>query len=187
MKGPVFNLPNIISLSRIPMGFAACFFLVSRAIVPTSIILIVGIFSDFLDGIIARRTNSISDWGKVFDPLADKIAMTAFIITLGFLGAVPVWFIAVALSRDILIASGGLYLTKRLGSPPASNIWGKLSTLILSIYMTIAAICYMLDTTLWSSNLIFAGLDPVGLVSFAFVLTSFFVYFSESVQRIRNI
>ncbi|MCD4847100.1 MAG: CDP-alcohol phosphatidyltransferase family protein [Candidatus Aegiribacteria sp.] len=84
MKGPVINLPNIISLSRIPMGFGACFFLASRAIIPTSIILIVGIFSDFLDGIIARRTDSISDWGKIFDPLADKIAMTAFIITLGF-------------------------------------------------------------------------------------------------------
>ncbi len=139
-----------------------------------------------MDGAIARATNTVSDWGKVFDPLADKIAMTAFIITLGFLGAVPVWFIAVALSRDVLIASGGLYLTKRLGSPPAANIWGKLSTLVLSIYMSITAVCYMLDTTLWSSDLIFAGLDPVGLLSFAFVLISFFVYFSESVYLIRN-
>lgn len=187
MKGPVINLPNLISLSRIPLGFAACFFIASRAIIPASIIIFVGIFSDFLDGSIARATDSVSEWGKVFDPISDKIAMTAVIITLGFLGAVPIWFIAVALSRDILLASGGLYLTKRLGSPPASNIWGKLTTLVLSIYMTIAAICYMLDKTLWSSDLVFAGLDPVGLVSLAFVLISFFVYFSESVKQIRNI
>lgn len=186
MKGPVINLPNIISLSRIPLGFAACFFLASKAIIPVSIIFFAGILSDFLDGSIARRTDSVSEWGKVFDPLADKIAMSAFIITLGFLGAVPIWFIVVLLTRDALILSGGLYLTKHLGSPPASNIWGKLSTLVLSIYMSIAAICYMLDTTLWSSDLVFAGLDPVGLISFAFVLVSFFVYFSESVRQIRN-
>ena len=186
MKGPVINTPNLISLTRIPLGFAACMFLVRKSFVPVVIVIFVGVLSDFIDGIIARKTNSVSDWGKIFDPLADKIAIGAFIITLAFVEAVPLWFVILFLARDALIAVGGFLLTKRLGSPPSSNKWGKLSTLIISVYLTTAAVCYMLDSTLWPSYMVLAGLDPLGLLSLGFVLVSLFVYFSESVKILRN-
>lgn len=186
MKGPLFNIPNLVSLSRIPFVFAACLFLVQRSLIPLLVVIFLGVFSDFLDGIIARKTDSVSDWGKVLDPLADKIAIGAFIITMAFINAVPLWFVIVFLTRDVLIAAGGILVTKRLGSPPSSNIWGKLSTLIISVYLTSAAVCYILDSTLWPSYLILAGLDPIGLLSLGFVLLSLFVYFSESVRILRN-
>lgn len=186
MKGPVINIPNLLSLSRIPLAFAACLFLVRKNLVLVVIVIITGVLTDIIDGIIARRTNSISDWGKVFDPLADKIAIGSFIITLAILGAVPLWFVILFLTRDALIAAGGIFLTKKLGSPPSSNRWGKYSSLIMSVYLTSAAVCYMLDRTLWPSGLVLAGLDPLGLLSLGFVLVSLFVYFSESVKKLRN-
>ena len=186
MKGPVINTPNLISLSRIPLAFTACLFLMQKNIVVVVIVILVGVLSDFLDGIIARKTNSISDWGKIFDPLADKIAIGAFIVTLAFVGAVPLWFVILFLTRDAIIAAGGLFIAKKLGSPPSSNRWGKYTSLIMSVYLTSSALSYMLDTTLWSKGLILGGLDPLGLLALGFVLVSLFVYFSESVKKLRN-
>ncbi len=185
MKGPVINIPNLISLSRIPLAIIACVLLVQKSIIPVVVVILVGVFSDVIDGVVARKTDSISDWGKILDPLADKIAIGVFIITLAILGAVPLWFVILFLTRDAIIAAGGLFVTKRLGSPPSSNRWGKYSSLIISVYLTSSAVSYMLDTTLWPSGLILAGLDPLGLLSLGFVLVSLFVYFSESVKKLR--
>ncbi|MEN8210029.1 MAG: CDP-alcohol phosphatidyltransferase family protein, partial [Candidatus Fermentibacteria bacterium] len=115
MKGPVFNIPNLISLSRIPLAFIACVFLVQKEIIPVVIVILVGVFTDVIDGSVARKTNSISDWGKIFDPLADKIAIGAFIVTLAYLGGVPLWFVILFLVRDAIIAVGGLYIARKLG------------------------------------------------------------------------
>jgi CDP-diacylglycerol--glycerol-3-phosphate 3-phosphatidyltransferase len=187
VKGPLFNIPNLISLSRIPLVFIACLFLVQKNLVPLLVVIFLGVFSDFLDGIIARRTGSVSDWGKILDPLADKISIGAFIITMAIVKAVPLWFVVVFLTRDVLIAAGGILVTKRLDSPPSSNIWGKLSTLIVSVYLTSAAVCYILNSTLWPSSLVFAGLDPLGLLSLGFVMLSLIVYSFESVKMLRNL
>ena len=185
MKGPVFNTPNLISLARIPLGFAACLFVILRSIIPAALMIFLGVLSDYIDGIIARRTDSVSDWGKIFDPLADKIALGAFVITLTAVGAVPLWFVIVFLARDALIAAGGIILTKRFGSPPSSNVWGKFTSFFMSIYLTVAAVCYILDKSLWPDSFTLGGLDPIGLVALGFVLVSLFVYFSESVTKLR--
>lgn len=185
MKGPVINIPNLISLARIPLAIAACIFLVEKNTVLVVIVILAGVFSDVIDGVIARKTDSISDWGKIFDPLADKIAIGAFIITLAFLKAVPLWFVILFLTRDAIIAAGGFFVTKKLGSPPSANRWGKYSSMVISVYLTSSALSYMLDTTLWPSGLILAGLDPLGLLSLGLVLVSLFVYFSESVRKLR--
>ncbi len=186
MKGPVINAPNLISLARLPLGFAACYFVAQKNFIPAVVMIFFAILSDYIDGVVARKTNSVSDWGKILDPLADKIAIGAFIITLAVIKAVPLWFVILFLARDAVIAAGGILLTKKLGSPPSSNIWGKLTSLIVSIYLTISAVCYMLGTALWPRSLILAGLGPVGLVSLVFVMLSLFVYFSESVRILRN-
>jgi len=186
VRGPILNIPNLISLTRIPLAFAACLLLVRNSLIPLLVVIFSGVVSDFLDGRIARKTDSVSEWGKILDPLADKIAIGAFIITLSFLKAVPLWFVILFLSRDLLIAAGGIYVTKRLGSPPSSNIWGKLSSLVTSVYLTVAAVGYLLHSHLWPDDLIFAGLDPLGLLSLGFVLLSLFVYSSESVTLLRN-
>lgn len=186
MKGPLINTPNLISLARIPLGFSACVFVALKSFVPAIAAIFLAGLSDYIDGIVARRTSSVSDWGKIFDPLADKLAIGAFIVTLGVINAVPLWFVILFLSRDAVIAVGGILITRKMGSPPSSNIWGKLSSLTVSIYLTAAAVCYILDCNMWPSGLVLAGLDPLGVLSLGFVMLSLFVYFSEFVHRLRN-
>lgn len=186
MKGPVLTLPNIVSLSRIPLGLAACLFVSLKWVLPAAAAIFLAVLTDYLDGIVARKTGSVSEWGRIFDPLADKVAIGAFIVTLAALGTVPLWFLILFLTRDGLIALGGLYLTARLGSPPSSNIWGKYSSLIISLYLATAAAAYMLEQELWPPGLELAGLDPLGLLALVFVIVSLIVYFSESVKKLRR-
>ena len=186
MKGPVLNTPNIISLVRIPLGLAACLLVYLRQTVPALAVIFLAVLSDYLDGIVARRTDAVSDWGKIFDPLADKVAIGAFIVTLTAVGAVPLWFVVIFLARDGMIAAGGIYMTRRLGSPPSSNIWGKYTSFTISIYLTLAAVSYMTDVTVWPESTVILGLDPAGLLALGFVILSLFVYFSESVKKLRS-
>ena len=187
MRGPVLTLPNVISIIRVPMGLAACLFLALEMAVPAIIMIVLAVASDYLDGYMARRQNSVSDWGKIFDPLADKIALGAFIVTLTAVGAVPLWFVILFLGRDLLIAAGGIYLTRRLGSPPSSNIWGKYCSFTMSLYLTSAAVSHLFHLSLWPQGLVLAGLDPLGLVALGFVLVSLFAYFHQSLKTLRSV
>ena len=64
--------------------------------------------TDWFDGFFARRLNQESAFGKIFDPIADKVLMIAMFATLGYLKAMPVAFIVLFLARDVLIILGGL-------------------------------------------------------------------------------
>ena len=66
---------------------------------------ILGEISDFLDGVVARRRNEVSDFGKLIDPMADSIFhLTLFIIFLS-LGLVPAWMTIVLVWREIAVSS----------------------------------------------------------------------------------
>lgn len=186
MRGPFLNLPNAMSLARVPLSLAACGFVASRDPVPACAFIFLAVISDFLDGLTARRTGSISDWGKILDPLADKVGIAALVVTLALVRALPVWFLAVVVLRDLLIAVGGLLLTKRLGTPPSSNLWGKATSLCLSVYLTTVSVGWMLDVRIWPGELLSGGVDPLGLLSLALVGISFFVYLSDSVKQLRK-
>jgi len=186
VRGPFLNLPNALSLARVPCSLAACLFGALRDPVPACAFILLAVSSDFLDGLVARRTGAVSDWGKILDPLADKIGIGALVITLAAVGALPVWFLAVVIARDVLIAGGGILLTKRLGTPPSSNLWGKATSLCMSVYLTTVSVGWMLDAEIWPPELRIRGVDPLGLLSLALVGISFFVYFSASVRLLRK-
>jgi CDP-diacylglycerol--glycerol-3-phosphate 3-phosphatidyltransferase len=173
-------------MARVPLSLAACGFVASRNPAPACVFIFLAVLSDFLDGLTARRTGSISDWGKILDPLADKVGIAALVITLAIVGALPLWFLTVVIARDALIAGGGLLLTRRLGAPPSSNLWGKATSLCMSVYLTTISVGWMLDSSLWPRELLLMGVDPLGMLSLAFVAISFFIYFSDSVKLLRK-
>ncbi len=101
------NLPNKLTLSRLILTvvFVVCFFLPSEAGPYTLAVLIFAAASitDYLDGAIARSRNLVTNFGKLFDPLADKILITAAFIMLVAEGALPAWIAIVILSREFFV------------------------------------------------------------------------------------
>ena len=83
--------------------------------------------TDFADGYIARRFNQITDFGKLMDPLVDKIMTMSAFICLISLGSIPAWAVIVILSREFLITGLRLIAASRGKVLPAERL-GKLKT-----------------------------------------------------------
>jgi CDP-diacylglycerol--glycerol-3-phosphate 3-phosphatidyltransferase len=97
------------------------------------LIIALAALTDKLDGVLARRFNEITEWGKILDPLADKIGVAAVALVLLWLGEIPLWFVVALLVRDLLIFAGGVYVKARYGIVSASNLLGKWTIGIVSI------------------------------------------------------
>ncbi len=178
LEGPFWGVANLLSISRVPLALMACWFVWRGDSTATAMTMLLAVATDALDGWVARRTGTESDWGRILDPLADKVAFAAFLVTLTILELVPLWLVLLVVVRDALIAAGGLAIIGRLGAPPSSNIWGKLATCVLT--------AYLIRQALWPSAGILWGAGPLGLASVTLVILSLIVYISTSVRRLRS-
>ncbi len=103
--------------------------------------------TDFLDGFIARYTQSITDVGKILDPMADKIMLISIYVVLslksiGNLNHVPVWLTLLVIFRDVFIAIGGviIFFTKDVNAILPS-VYGKMSTVVQIIGASVILYC----------------------------------------------
>lgn len=93
--------------------------------------------TDLLDGWIARIRNTISSFGKIIDPVADKICIVTIAIFLIILREFPVWLLVLILSRDVVIVLASAFLIRNHKIVFPSNFWGKLYS--FSVVLLIAA------------------------------------------------
>ena len=61
--------------------------------------------TDWVDGYLARRLNQVSEFGKVFDPIADRILFIVAIVAIMIDGSMPIWFGVAVLAREVLVGS----------------------------------------------------------------------------------
>ena len=127
------NLANKLTLVRI---FLVPVFLVFIAVkgIPygsfiATFIFILASLTDKLDGYVARSRNQITNFGKFMDPLADKLLVTAALISLVELQVVPGWAAVVILAREFAV-SGLRSIAAAQGRVIAASWWGKIKTVI---------------------------------------------------------
>jgi phosphatidylglycerophosphate synthase len=90
------------------------------------------VLSDILDGALARARNEVTEWGKIVDPIADKLAIDSIAALLVYMKGLPVWVAAAVIGRDVLIVIGGVMLASRIKIVPSSNFWGKATTCVMA-------------------------------------------------------
>jgi len=172
----IWNTSNLLSLFRLLLAAPLLYFIFHSEYNIVIIILFTGSLSDILDGYVARKLNQITEFGKVIDPLADKVFVTALIVGMLLQGRIPVWFFAAIAARDILILLGGLFMAKRQKSVPPSNIYGKMTVSAIGITLLLN----ILDVLSPDMFLLAMGITTFMLVlSFAVYLKNFTISFKK--------
>jgi CDP-diacylglycerol--glycerol-3-phosphate 3-phosphatidyltransferase len=109
---PVWTLPNLLSLFRIaiiPLLVYLLTFSDPRTALLAASIFVLGSVSDFFDGYLARRRGSVSDLGRILDPLADKLMIISILIMLAAMERVggepevPAWLVVLVVSRETAV------------------------------------------------------------------------------------
>ncbi len=131
------NLPNILSSIRIGLVpvFVVVYFCESGSVkIYAAVVYALASVTDFLDGHIARKYNLTSNLGKILDPLGDKLMTLTVLTCITIDGVIPVWAVALALGKELIMIGGGVVIRKKQGGiiPPA-NIFGKTSTVVFFI------------------------------------------------------
>lgn len=88
--------------------------------------IILMIITDYADGIVARKQDNESDFGKAFDPVCDKIVIISLVIYLLIYNDFPLWFILILIVRDIVLLYLGILVKKQSGKMPQANVPGKI-------------------------------------------------------------
>ena len=141
--GQFWTVANMLSLCRLLLVIPVTYLILVNGPMGWLLGLILfGAVTDWFDGRIARWSGTVSEWGKVLDPLADKAAAAMIVMALVVRGSLPSWFLALILTRDTSIVLGGVMLARQTGQVVMSAWSGKMAVTALS-FTVLAALFQM--------------------------------------------
>ena len=123
----ILTLPNLLSFLRIPMAFLFYYFYNwgnGTGVILAAVTLLVSALTDLLDGKIARHFHQVSEFGKILDPVADKVTQATFILCL---------FRHYPATIPLTIAIFALIAVTKSGENHGALIYGKVNTVLLYI------------------------------------------------------
>lgn len=159
----ILNLPNGLTFLRLALTPLIVILLIEGAFFWAVLVFLLGGVTDGLDGFLARSLREPTEFGRILDPLADKVFLGASFITLAFLGRLPIWLAGIAVARDLVLVIGSCILYRvsgHLGYPP--SLVGKLSTLLQVVTVVAAMIMPSGDIRLYP---LFWGTAAVSVAS----------------------
>ncbi|ACF14249.1 CDP-alcohol phosphatidyltransferase [Chloroherpeton thalassium ATCC 35110] len=113
MDGKFLTFSNFLSILRILLIPPFLYFLHQDERLLAFVVMLIAIATDWFDGQVARWTNTVSDFGKVLDPLADKLCALGTAGYFLWIGEIPIWFAGLVVFRDFVIFIGGIIVKSR--------------------------------------------------------------------------
>ena len=175
------HIPNILTIIRfLLIPFIIYFLAINQYIVGVILFIISGI-TDVVDGAIARKFNFITDFGKLMDPLADKLTQISVLATLMIKELIPVWILAIVIAKEAVMIAGASFLYGR--DVVVSSKWfGKLATVLF--FIAIVCSCFI---SYWNMSIDVNNPLPdfaqyiyyLALFSSIFSLVMYFLTFSK--------
>jgi CDP-diacylglycerol---glycerol-3-phosphate 3-phosphatidyltransferase len=149
------NLPNVLTVLRImlvPVLVVALLGNTPAGDVLAAVVFALASLTDFVDGYLARSRDSVTTFGKLMDPLADKLLIIAALISLVSLNRLPAWVAMVIITRELAVTVLRLGATQ-VGVVMEASMFGKVKT-CLQIAMILALIAVQ-GEPLWVSALLY--------------------------------
>lgn len=166
MNKRILTIPNLLSFFRlllIPV-FIWSYRVKEDRFLATGILLLSGV-TDIVDGIIARKFNMVSDFGKVLDPVADKLSQIAMLYCL--LSVFPLMMIPLiaTIVKGLYMIFSGLLVIKRTGVVDGADWHGKAATVLLDAMVVVHLLWPQIPKVV--SNILIAASTVMVLISFA--------------------
>ena len=194
------NLPNMLTLSR--LGMAAILIALLSLSFPffktlALVVFVIAGITDFFDGYLARNVYGVTSFGRLMDPLTDKVLVCAAFICFVDLGIVPAWIVIIIVAREFMV-TGLRLLAASKGKIISAGQWGKHKT----VWQIVAIIVILLGLALQNDVLRTANEELMSDFNYAFkyiawgvsvavaaiTATSGALYFSEHKELItRNL
>jgi len=140
----IFSKANQITYLRVLLIPVFAMFLLMNKPYIAAFIFIVLSLSDLLDGYVARKTNDITNIGKILDPIADKLLVITALILL--IEVIPLWMVIVIISREVIVTLLRLDMLSQNIVIKAENL-GKLKTVFQMV--AIPAVILSMPYSLW--------------------------------------
>lgn len=131
--GDVYSVANVVTVLRLlvtPVFFTVLVMRGGRYGIVAFALFVGAAATDFLDGLIARRTGHVTEIGKVIDPLVDRLLIAFGVLGLYLLDRLPLWIVAVLIARDGYLLYGAWVLERHHRRMPVLYI-GKVTTAVL--------------------------------------------------------
>lgn len=178
------NLANVLTLSR--FGLAGLFMVCLSVDAPGAdiaalVLFVLASITDALDGHLARTVYGCSDFGKLMDPLADKVLTAAAFIGFVGIGLIPAWMVTLILSREMMV-TGLRLLAADKGMVLAAGAWGKHKTIWQMVYIIAVLLAGVFGVQQRMPGLLWWS----GLAVTAITLWSGVLYFYQNIRRLQE-
>ena len=184
----VWNIPNVLTMLRIILipVFVAVFFSTphDRDKIAALVIFAAASITDMFDGMLARKLNQITDFGKLFDPLADKVMVVTAMVCQALIGVFPWIAIIIVGVKELIMMLGGIFMLSK-NVVVYSNYVGKTA----QVFFIASLLLSFFHPSLAAGNVCLFGMtiDCVLLwITVAFSLTALVVYAAGSLKTLKS-
>ena len=180
------NLPNKLTMARVIMIPVFMAVMLQNYYLAALIVFCVAAITDFFDGYLARKNNMVSSFGKIMDPLADKLLVFSALLCFIQMDITDVWAPVIIIAREFFVTSMRVVAVSK-GKVIAASWWGKIKTnvqlfaIIGSMALLVASGLEWLelkDAYFWSDILIWA--------SALFTVASWIAYIFENISVFKD-
>ncbi len=127
------SLANKLTLARIvlvPVFLALVQIPFPHHMTWAAVVFLAAALTDLLDGYFARKHGTVSGFGKIFDPVADKILVLSALLPLAVMGRISVWVVLILIGREFIISAVRIQASSQGGAIIAASILGKAKTVL---------------------------------------------------------
>ena len=177
-KNKILTIPNVLSFFRLCLIPIIVWLYISKEdYFWTLMVLLLSGLTDVVDGIIARKCNMISDFGKAFDPIADKLTQVAMLCCLVVRFNYMLIPLGMLVIKEVVTGITALISIKKTEQVEGAVWHGKLTTVVLYLMMAVHLVWFNIPTTV---SLIMVG------VCIGIMIMSFIMYSVRNIKAIKN-
>ena len=170
------NLPNKLTMFRIILVPVTMALMVLGQPIWAGVVFAVASITDFFDGYIARKYNLVTSFGKIMDPLADKILVFGALLCFIQNGTINVWPVAIIIARELFVTCMRVVAVDK-GKVIAASWWGKIKTNV-QIFAVLFAIFF---------EKMFPSACTIALwIAAVFTLASWIAYIFENLEVFKD-